>query len=563
MLAPNTPSKSRPVPVAFGMSCGWYHPGSTDRAVLLCGPVGFEALCIRQSWNVLADMLAARGFHVLRFDYPGEGDALDRKTGELLPDAAADSICAAADWLQHAAGSAALNVVALRLGAAFTLRALADRPLHRLALLAPVLNGRVFVRELRMTSQILAEIRPGQDAAEGEINVCGFLTGAPDTAAISKIKALPPTQAAHVLLALEQDRPLPDEFATAESITFHGYGRMNAPPTESVVPFDDFHAVVTWIGQEQPAEAGPGSAAPAEACLTGEDFTETHLRFGSNGQMVGVLCEPHARSDAPCVHILNAGANYHIGWAGMAVEHARKLAAEGIASFRYDFSGIGDSVWYPEGPRPHIYAARHIDDAQEAIEAMAGRGYTRHALAGLCAGGYVAFHAAGRDPRVTGAVAANAIRLVWHPDDKLDDLATEMLQPAAIYREKMLSTAEWKRLLSGEISASRVLRIIASMAQKIGKKLLLLGGVEPALSADSQMVRGVLTKAIQNGARLTFIHAERDQSRDESERHFGPKMHFAQKQPGVVLMDIPGADHELTPRPARDRFLLAMRDLVK
>lgn len=568
MLEFSDPSTARPVPVVFSNTCGWHHVGSGSHGVLLCGPVGFEALCTRQSWNVLGDMLAARGMHVLRFDYPGEGDALDRTPGALLADEAIASIRAGAQWLADVACVTTLSVIGFRLGAAFALKALADRKVHQLALLAPVLSGRTYLRELQLTSQIIAEMRPGQDAEPGEINVCGFVTSAPDCAAIKTLTKLEPIGASRTLLAMEPDRPAPEEFADAEVITFSGYGRLVSPPTESLIPFDDFNAITDWMTRDLPEKAlasGPfvATTSAKPAILVGDTFRETHLRFGRSGQLVGVLCEPATAQSNVCVHIMNAGANYHIGWARMAVEHARALAKDGIASLRYDFSGIGDSVWYAEGARPHIYASRHIEDSIEAIEAMAARGYRDHIPVGLCAGAYVAFHVAARDARVTGAVAANAIRLVWHAGDRVDDLATEMLQPTTVYKEKMFSSSEWKRVLSGEVSVARIAKVVGSLIQKVGKKSLMLARIEPPLTDDNRVVRDVLVEATKRGACVTFLHAERDQSRDEAERHFGAGLKFALKQPGVSIERIAGADHELTPRAARDHFLAAMRQLVK
>jgi len=180
----------------------------------------------------------------------------------------------------------------------------------------------------------------------------------------------------------------------------------------------------------------------------------------------------------------------------------------------------------------------------------------------LCAGGYVAFHAAEQDTRISGSVAANAIRLVWHEHDNLESLAVEMIQPSAIYKQKLLSTSEWKRLLTGEIGAARIAHILASYARKIGLRAARLVGYEPPLHPDTQMVRRKLQATAKRGVKQSFIHAERDQSRDETERHFGAGAAFASRQPGVKLIDIAGADHELTPQNARDQFLAVIRDVA-
>ena len=41
-------------PVAFEGCAGWLHPAGGDVAALLLSPWGFEALCMRRAWRMLA-----------------------------------------------------------------------------------------------------------------------------------------------------------------------------------------------------------------------------------------------------------------------------------------------------------------------------------------------------------------------------------------------------------------------------------------------------------------------------------------------------------------------------
>src|SRR4051812_45564378 len=67
--------------VAAGHEClAWYHGPSwpwRDLAVVLCASVGHEAVTGHATQVQLARTLAQAGFPVVRFDYPGTGDASD------------------------------------------------------------------------------------------------------------------------------------------------------------------------------------------------------------------------------------------------------------------------------------------------------------------------------------------------------------------------------------------------------------------------------------------------------------------------------------------------------
>ena len=45
--------------------------------VLMISPFGYEELCARAFWTVLAERLATAGLESLRFDLPGTANALD------------------------------------------------------------------------------------------------------------------------------------------------------------------------------------------------------------------------------------------------------------------------------------------------------------------------------------------------------------------------------------------------------------------------------------------------------------------------------------------------------
>lgn len=541
-----------PRPIILGGVCGWVH-GSGAQGVLMCGAAGFEASAVYQSWRVLADIIAARGYTVLRFDYPGEGDSADPPDGFFSPAIAA--IRASAAWLQDATGTTAFDVVALRLGALLAAEALADCPPARLVSMAPVHRGKAHIREMKAAARLFAS-QPGREDTQTEsgINLCGFVLSQADCDRLDTL-APPVLAASSTLVVLPEGQDGPDH-PSAQSIAFDGYSAMMTP-AEAVPPLAVFTQIADWLGE---ADAGSRAELLAEfARLETPAWRETRLHFGPGNRLAGTLCEPIVSPAKTCVVTANAGSNPRFGWARGTVDHARALAEAGIASFRFDLSGIGDSPWIAGSARKALYGLPHGDDMRAAVDCMVARGYGRPILAGLCSGGYLALHAAHADPRVGGVVAVNVLKLIWHHGvDDLDEIERSATQASRQYGAQALSASAWKRVLRGEIGAERLFAVARMMTARIARKLGERVGYEGVLPQETRQVRAMLRDLSARGVRVSFVHTDMDASRDEADRHFGTDARFARALPGVTIDIIPRSDHEMTPKQARDR----LRDLL-
>jgi pimeloyl-ACP methyl ester carboxylesterase len=118
-------------------------------AVLLCNPMGEEALLAHRLYRVLAEQLEQSGYTVLRFDYGGTGDSHGGAEAIGISAWLAD-VETAAQELGRAAPGTRLALVGVRLGA--TLAALASarlalRPRH-LVLWDPIVDGLSYLRAL-------------------------------------------------------------------------------------------------------------------------------------------------------------------------------------------------------------------------------------------------------------------------------------------------------------------------------------------------------------------------------------------------------------------------------
>jgi pimeloyl-ACP methyl ester carboxylesterase len=135
-----------------------------------------------------------------------------------------------------------------------------------------------------------------------------------------------------------------------------------------------------------------------------ERYTEQALMFGRSKSLVGILVRPAAALSIrrPTVVILNTGIVHRVGHHRMYVSLARRLAENGHAVLRFDFSGIGDSRGRDGVSNPLAACLEDIVEALDCLEELGlGGGVI---LAGLCSGADVALRYGPSDERVLGLV---------------------------------------------------------------------------------------------------------------------------------------------------------------
>lgn len=173
-------------------------------------------------------------------------------------------------------------------------------------------------------------------------------------------------------------------------------------------------------------------------------YREKALRLGSNAGLAAVLTEPPAGTpgNGQGLVLLNAGLLHRVGPSRLHVQMARRMAAAGFTSLRFDFSGIGDSEARRDGL---AFEQSAVLEVQQALDTLAARGIHRFTLAGLCSGADAAFLSAVADPRVSALLMLDP----WvYP--------TWKYTPMALWR-KLQNRRSWRNLLSGETLQRRVL----------------------------------------------------------------------------------------------------------
>lgn len=567
-------------PVTFGRSMGMLHAGRAPVAVLMLGAIGYEELCLRATWRSLAQAISDKGIACLRFDYPGQGDAHEAADVQGLDDWFA-TIRAAADLLRRASGCERLILLGQGLGGTLALK-LAEElaPVAASVLMAPVGNGKRYLRELSAWTRIVSDrIGIGTDPDDDtRCAVAGLRIAPGRLPAIATLGTAALTRASAEQVLLLSRPGHGGDAALAEALTglgaavtlrdYDGYETLTTDPTAARPPKATIAGIVDWIAERaaaSPVPTGIGTTqlpGPAEGLL-GDGFVERPIRFGPDGRLFGVLCEPLGPAAREPIVFVNAGRDYHIGWARVSVSQARAFAQRGVASLRFDASSVGDSGVAADGPEEILYSQAQIDDVRLAIDGMQARGFDAPVLIGRCSGAYAAFHAAVVDERIRRLVIVNNERFVWDPDESVEDAIRYAHRSAGDLGATLARKDGLRRLLTGKLRVGPAGRyLIYRYRKRLSVKLApVLGRLTKHGRLHHQCHRHFATLAARN-VELSLLYADGDVGLAELETYFGEAGKGLATYPNASLTMLADADHNFTHLAAGRRLLDALMRIV-
>jgi alpha-beta hydrolase superfamily lysophospholipase len=485
-----------------------FHPGAgprRQRAVLLCPPFGWEDMCSYRSRRDWAEHLARAGFPALRLDFPGSGDSAGAPVDPGQLDNWTSALEAGARWLTDTSGASRVVAVGIGLGGMVACRAaLEGAPIEELVLWHVPAQGRALVRELRAFSALEVAYIPDPDRGQsdaqrepmqaGALVANGYLMSAETVAELAQLDlgqlsggSWEPQRA--LLLGrdgLKVDERLHQTLEQTGSVVTvadgPGYRAMTVEPQEASPPTRVFELVDAWLQEGERASAEEDMTRPQEVAhalasrlprspvsaneqlrlsCSGVDLREQPLTVeGPDGPLFGILTEPTGERQDLCAVLINAGAQRRTGPNRMWVEIARRWAARGVPTLRFDLAGIGDSDG-DTATLVHvaaIYAQTYGRQARAALDAMQARGLApRFIVLGLCAGGYWSLHTALADERVGSVIMLNPRSLIW-------DEGIYGVRRVRELRERLLVALTWRKALHGELNLARHLETARALA---------------------------------------------------------------------------------------------------
>jgi pimeloyl-ACP methyl ester carboxylesterase len=570
-------------PVVFEGCAGWLHPAAGNRGVIVCAAQGYEELCTHRPMRGLAERFAEAGLPTLRFDYPGTGDSAGNERDPAQVRAWLDSIHAAARYLRQEVGVEEIAIVGLRVGA--LLGAIAAEELGdvaALALMAPPVSGRVYLRELQALSSMFTPAPDGSPppADPDEMQATGFLLS---SSTVTELKALGllklARRPAKRAMLLHRPDALPEkklaarlrELDTAvEEVTFDGFKElMNEVCYGQRLPHAIFERLTRWLAEGTRKTDRAGTPATA-ASLAFDGFAEESVSFGDANRLFGVLCKPDApRAEGlvPTVLFLNTGHHHHIGFGRMAVTMARRLAADGIASLRFDAAGLGDSDAMPGRPEGVIYSTEACADVSAAISMLEARGHRHPVVVGHCSGAHLAFHSTVLDKRIAAQVLTNLQVFIWGENDTLETVIRARRRTgheilADVWRAMRQPTA-WHRLMRGEKRDRELARALLNRAGRVARdKVAKVGGRLFGANTPLSPVEGWFRAVDARGTDTLLLYSAGDEGLTERDQHLGEGGRALASMSTVRTHILESADHLLSPRELQERVAAMLSAFV-
>jgi dienelactone hydrolase len=576
---------------------GWLHlpPESSRsaRGIVICKPFGYEAICAHGSIRAFADACASAGAAVLRFDYSGTGDSSGSDSDADEIGQWCDDIRAAVKALRHACNVGRVGLLGMRLGALLAaLVAAEDSYVEDIIAVAPVVNGRRYLRELRAfqaTSSSAAQSPPEDTSAamhgdqaihlEDCIEVTGFrLSKASiDRLATTDLLFLRKRAVSSALILDRSDLPgaklWADALLEAGTDTRYralpGLLEMIATPHAAQVPQEMIGAVAEYLtrsGQinEPLAQSSPSAAHERAASMQlttadGSRLIERALFVDEERTLFAIATQPENPADSSSlkrhgVVMLNGGATSHIGPNRMYVELARRWAARGYFVLRLDLAGLGDSATRRGQNGNEVYPSGALDDVSAAIKFLRLEFPVQHVtLTGLCAGAYHALRSAVSGLDVNTVLLVNPLTFYWKQGSKLSDLqVAEVVRNPGIYAERLLYLKSWRKLLRGRVNLWRVFMVFLHRA------LLTAGSSVRDLSRllNIRLPRDLgweLQSLAARGVRIVFLFARGDVGEDLLRVQGGSAVRSIGDRCRVHVID--GADHVFSQSAARRKLL--------
>jgi len=562
--------------------------GRFRQLVLICNSFGYEGLYVHRALAALGEDLAAAGMAALRLDYPDQGDSVDLPPEADAVGAWLDSLRAALAWARHRYPGVALSLCGYRLGALLAAEVAAQEPeLCGLVLLSPVMSGRSYVRELKLSI--------GPNAAQAEVQGLSQEGWWLSAASLQRLAGLDlkhlgaPARIDVLALADSGTRALEKWAAAFRATAEEGASRplcceVHEAP-ELLLLRDDSHAVtvpetgfaqvVDWL-RRRPAQPSRPAAepdpAPLPAAWAVPGGVEQHLRYGPQKAFAAVWTRPDPdRGGGPCLLILNTGGNPRSGHNRLSVRLARALLQQGVSTLRVDVSGTGDAWPVQRGRNQALYSGAPVADVGVALDWLEHQGHGRPAVLGLCSGAYLGFQAALAQERVGSLLMVNSQSFLWHgrPFGEPVTEGAAADQPVQLkhldrYHRIVFTADFWRRLWRREVRVwevvsrlvgAHVFRLASAVQARLPGWLVLV----PRAAAIQRHFAALLRRRLP----LLLVYGDTDPGMNELQACFGPAGMRLARQSGVSVQIVPGADHTFTEPASTDTLVRIVGEFVR
>lgn len=268
---------------------------------------------------------------------------------------------------------------------------------------------------------------------------------------------------------------------------------------------------------------------------------ERIAHFGRPKTLAGVTSFPSASQPVrdQTVVIVNVGVIHRVGPSRLHVQLARRLAADGFVTLRFDFSGIGDSDPRPERVVPDG-VRQDMDDALSYLQSTVDA--ASFVLVGLCSGANACLRYARLNHAVVGAV---------------------LLDPHSYktpryyirhYRRRLFQWESWRNVLEGRRAGARGARAGYEAAPPSGDGLV----APPTVVPRPEMEEGIVDLT-GRGVQLLHVFTGGHEAYNDREQFWELFPRF-KGRPEIQVEFLASADHTFHRRSARREVIALVRD---
>ena len=542
---------------------GVFQRSWSQRGVIICGGHGYDELCTYRNLALFADTLAEHGVSTLRFDYHGTGNSLGSDEDEDRLETWLGNIAAAIAFMKNIAGVEEIVLVGYRLGGLLaTIAASRTAEVNALLLIAPALAGRSYLREMQLQSQ-LYPVRQDESGKDGRISSAGFMVSAETAKSLSAIKLAdigqPHLKRTLILSSvIGAESPLVAALARhgsqVKTLPFDALADLSVDPIRSLAVDAPFAGALPFLLADLKPSNALAMPSLTSATLEGNGWREEAHRFGRDIRLFGVLCQPQPdKANGRTLLFLNGGANRCIGWSRLIVPLARHLATLGYASFRMDFSGIGESRAADPQKPVILYDNAFQFDIAAALDWLHGQGHDHVGVFGACSGAHAAFHAAAADARIKSLIMVNLLRFDISMAEASQIGGAISFRSTANYLQRMKELDGWKKLIAG--GRSKAIGLAKEYRRRGGILLRSrLGHVAAIIFGNNRFAARTMSgfhTIADRRARTLIVYGDDDNGLDELSIHVGRHGSLLKAHNTVRFALIHGTDHNLTARSAQ------------
>jgi pimeloyl-ACP methyl ester carboxylesterase len=264
------------------------------------------------------------------------------------------------------------------------------------------------------------------------------------------------------------------------------------------------------------------------------------------GQTVrGILAMPEAGAAGTAVVMVHGWGGSRQGPHDLVPALARDFARAGLASFRFDLRGRGESDGAPESASLPTMA----DDLVAAVDACRERGFRKIVLWGLCSGGNVVI---GTLPRL-GRIEALLLFSVYpfSDGDSFGRSSKRTLHHLGEYLRKAVRLETWRRLVRGEVNLKMVFRVLSRPFLKRGENAAREQGTPAPKTATPTTPSTAKTPAptrfldhLRADLPTFMVYGENDPDTPASLAYY--RRHVETRNLPVRFLLIPGANHNFS-----------------